>query len=252
MESLADLRGQIEWHLIGPLQSNKARVVAASFRLGAHGRSTEGRRAACQQLAPDAPAARCRRACRSTSAARLSKSGRRARSSAARWRRRWPRCRAAAPARADGDSRAAGRLRGAARTARRTGALLFEGCNAIGLGARHPVDGHERATWRRRSPRAPPSCGWAARFSANGLAPGGVRLRSRHGVATGTARVPARHQDALAGYREGGGAQRDLVAGRRCPRCCFSALDHDLVEAQVDLVFGPEEATRSPAPTRSS
>jgi len=31
MESLADLRGQIEWHLIGPLQSNKARVVAASF-----------------------------------------------------------------------------------------------------------------------------------------------------------------------------------------------------------------------------
>jgi pyridoxal phosphate enzyme (YggS family) len=31
MESLLDLRGQIEWHLIGPLQSNKARVVAASF-----------------------------------------------------------------------------------------------------------------------------------------------------------------------------------------------------------------------------
>ena len=31
MESLADLRGQIEWHLIGALQSNKARVVAASF-----------------------------------------------------------------------------------------------------------------------------------------------------------------------------------------------------------------------------
>src|SRR4249920_491929 len=31
MESLADLRGQIEWHLIGPLQSNKARVVAAQF-----------------------------------------------------------------------------------------------------------------------------------------------------------------------------------------------------------------------------
>jgi pyridoxal phosphate enzyme (YggS family) len=31
MESLADLRGQIEWHLIGPLQSNKARVVATSF-----------------------------------------------------------------------------------------------------------------------------------------------------------------------------------------------------------------------------
>ncbi|HEU5296445.1 MAG TPA: YggS family pyridoxal phosphate-dependent enzyme [Burkholderiaceae bacterium] len=31
MQSLVDLRGQIEWHLIGPLQSNKSRVVAESF-----------------------------------------------------------------------------------------------------------------------------------------------------------------------------------------------------------------------------
>lgn len=31
MQSLSDLRGSIEWHLIGPLQSNKTRVVAASF-----------------------------------------------------------------------------------------------------------------------------------------------------------------------------------------------------------------------------
>src|SRR5262245_7157965 len=31
MQALVDLRGQIEWHLIGPLQSNKARVVAESF-----------------------------------------------------------------------------------------------------------------------------------------------------------------------------------------------------------------------------
>jgi pyridoxal phosphate enzyme (YggS family) len=29
--ALADLRDQIEWHLIGPLQSNKTRVVAESF-----------------------------------------------------------------------------------------------------------------------------------------------------------------------------------------------------------------------------
>ncbi|UXH79290.1 YggS family pyridoxal phosphate-dependent enzyme [Roseateles amylovorans] len=29
--SLADLRAQVEWHLIGPLQSNKTRVVAESF-----------------------------------------------------------------------------------------------------------------------------------------------------------------------------------------------------------------------------
>jgi PLP dependent protein len=31
IESLTDLRDSLEWHLIGPLQSNKARVVAAHF-----------------------------------------------------------------------------------------------------------------------------------------------------------------------------------------------------------------------------
>ncbi len=31
MAALADLRSQIEWHLIGPLQSNKTRDVAAAF-----------------------------------------------------------------------------------------------------------------------------------------------------------------------------------------------------------------------------
>jgi pyridoxal phosphate enzyme (YggS family) len=31
MASLADLRSQLEWHLIGPLQSNKTRDVAAAF-----------------------------------------------------------------------------------------------------------------------------------------------------------------------------------------------------------------------------
>ncbi|WP_230180411.1 YggS family pyridoxal phosphate-dependent enzyme [Aquabacterium sp. CECT 9606] len=31
MAELADLRAQIEWHLIGPLQSNKTRVVAENF-----------------------------------------------------------------------------------------------------------------------------------------------------------------------------------------------------------------------------
>lgn len=31
IEALADLRTQIEWHLIGPLQSNKTRAVAESF-----------------------------------------------------------------------------------------------------------------------------------------------------------------------------------------------------------------------------
>jgi pyridoxal phosphate enzyme (YggS family) len=31
IDALADLRGQIEWHLIGPLQSNKTREVAQAF-----------------------------------------------------------------------------------------------------------------------------------------------------------------------------------------------------------------------------
>jgi len=31
IEALADLRAQLEWHLIGPLQSNKTRVVAEAF-----------------------------------------------------------------------------------------------------------------------------------------------------------------------------------------------------------------------------
>ncbi|AKJ32102.1 hypothetical protein AAW51_5411 [Caldimonas brevitalea] len=31
MEALADLRDRLEWHLIGPLQSNKTRVVAEHF-----------------------------------------------------------------------------------------------------------------------------------------------------------------------------------------------------------------------------
>jgi PLP dependent protein len=31
IEALADLRAQLQWHLIGPLQSNKTRAVAAAF-----------------------------------------------------------------------------------------------------------------------------------------------------------------------------------------------------------------------------
>ena len=31
IDALADLRGGIEWHLIGPLQSNKTRAVAERF-----------------------------------------------------------------------------------------------------------------------------------------------------------------------------------------------------------------------------
>ena len=31
IEALADLRSQLQWHLIGPLQSNKTRAVAQAF-----------------------------------------------------------------------------------------------------------------------------------------------------------------------------------------------------------------------------
>ena len=68
-EALVDLRGQIEWHLIGPLQSNKTRVGRGALRLGAHGRSPEDRRAPVGAAARRA-CRRCRCACRSTSAAK--------------------------------------------------------------------------------------------------------------------------------------------------------------------------------------
>jgi hypothetical protein len=51
----------------------------------------------------------------------------------------------------------------------------------------------------------------------------------------------ARREDALAGHRKGGGAQRDLVAVGGVPDVLQRA-DHDLVQAHVDLVLGPEEA----------
>ena len=41
--ALADLRPELEWHLIGPLQSNKTRVVAEQFDWGAFDRSAQDR-----------------------------------------------------------------------------------------------------------------------------------------------------------------------------------------------------------------
>ena len=56
--ALADLRAQIEWHLIGPLQSNKTRVVAEHFdwvhtvdRLSCEG-MTHNARATCRLQSP--------------------------------------------------------------------------------------------------------------------------------------------------------------------------------------------------------
>ena len=72
--ALAGLAPRPEWHLIGPLQSNKTRVVAETLRLGPFGRSPEDRRAA-ERAAAGAAWRRSRSACRSTSAARRRKSG---------------------------------------------------------------------------------------------------------------------------------------------------------------------------------
>ena len=89
IEALADLRPQLEWHLIGPLQSNKTREVAAHFDW-VHGidRLKIAERLSAQR--PEGTCRRCRSACRSTSAARRARRAwRRARCS--RWRGRWRR-----------------------------------------------------------------------------------------------------------------------------------------------------------------
>ena len=52
IEALADLRDQLEWHCIGPLQSNKTRAGGRAFRLGAQRRPAEDRRSACPSSGP--------------------------------------------------------------------------------------------------------------------------------------------------------------------------------------------------------
>ena len=88
--ALADLRERIEWHLIGPLQSNKTRVVAEQFdwvhtidRLKVAERLPRSGRRTCR---------RCRSACRSTSAAKRPRAAWR-RPMSKRPRMRSPRCR---------------------------------------------------------------------------------------------------------------------------------------------------------------
>ena len=92
--ALADLRAGIEWHLIGPLQSNKTRAGGRALRLGALGRPAEDR-AAPERAAARRTCRRCRCACRSTSAARPARAAWR-RPRCRRWRGPWPRCRGCA------------------------------------------------------------------------------------------------------------------------------------------------------------
>ena len=136
MDALSDLAG-IEWHLIGPLQSNKAADRRRAFRLGAHDRPAEDRGAAVA-------AARRRKCRRSTSAFRSTRAARRRRAASrrrrrSRWRRPSPRCRGcgcaaswASPSRPR-TPRAPRAVPGAARVPRRV--------PGDGPGGRHAVDG---------------------------------------------------------------------------------------------------------------
>jgi hypothetical protein len=115
LDKIAALAGLgLQWHLIGPLQSNKTRVVAEAFRLGAHGGS------AAHRAAPGRSAAGASAAAAAVPAGQRQRRGeqeRRCAAGAAGVGRRGGGAagRAGAPARADGHS-------GAGRTAPRRSA----------------------------------------------------------------------------------------------------------------------------------
>src|SRR5438552_3452524 len=87
--------------------------------------------------------------------------------------------------------------------------------------------------------------GWASRCSPAPYSPTRCaehRARAYRGAASSgvQAALLAGREDALAGHREGRGAQADLVAIGRVPDL-LQRVDHDLVEPHVDLVLAPEE-----------
>jgi PLP dependent protein len=115
IEALADLRARIEWHLIGPLQSNKTRRGRAFDWVHSVDRLKIAQRLAEQRPPGLPPLQLCLQVNISGEA---SKSGC-GPATCRRWRRPWRRCRRArASARADGDSRA-GRGRAAQRAPHR-------------------------------------------------------------------------------------------------------------------------------------
>ena len=90
MDATADLAG-VQWHLIGPLQGNKAKEAAARFAwVEAIDRLAIAR--AALAIAASRPCRRSTSASRSTSAARRRKAASRPRRRC-RSRRRWRRCR---------------------------------------------------------------------------------------------------------------------------------------------------------------
>ena len=154
IDALADLRPSIEWHLIGPLQSNKTREVAAVFDwVHSVDRLKTAERLSAQRPRDLPPL-------QAVSAGQHQRRDQQERGRACRGARAGARGRCAAErdaARTDGHPRADGRLRGTARTA--PGAARTARVPAIGgPGARHAVDRHERRSRgcdrRRRDDRA--------------------------------------------------------------------------------------------------
>ena len=155
IEQLADLRAQLVWHFIGPLQSNKSRAVAEAFDW-VH--SVDSLKLA-QRLsaAPWPRCRRCRSACKSTSVARQARAVSRP-PSCPRFRRGRARPAAACSLRGLMQHPRAGQRRP---MPRRLAALLQPGMDTLSMGM---SDDLEAAI----SGRVLPGCAWARRCSARG------------------------------------------------------------------------------------
>ncbi len=167
MDATADLAG-IEWHLIGPLQSNKARDAAERFAWVHTIDRAQDRASGCRGAARRT----CRRstsACRSTSAARRRRAASR-RPRRSRSRRRSRGCRGCA---------CAGSWASPSRPTTSRGSARSSGCCASASRLRAPRGSPStrcrwacRRTSKRRSPRARRWCASAARCSARARAAG--------------------------------------------------------------------------------
>ena len=175
---LADLP-DIEWHLIGPLQSNKARAAARAFDWVETRRPAEDRRAACRR--------RARRRCRpSTCCVQVNVSGEATKSGVAPGEAVGAgdgasrRCRGCV-ARHHGHSRADRRRRAAARRSSAS-------CARASTRAARRGSPSTRCRWacrrtsKRRSPRARRRCASAPRSSARATLSADAANRMRNDV----------------------------------------------------------------------
>ena len=156
IEALADLRAELEWHCIGPLQSNKTRLVAEHFdwvhsvdRLKIAERLSEQRPAhlpplqVCLQVNVDGGANKSGVAPRRRAGAGAGRGG----------------FATVAAARADGDPRAGAGFRGAARAVPARGRACSTQIRGAGIDAGHAVAGHVAPTSK---PRSRPAARWCA------------------------------------------------------------------------------------------